>query len=153
RHTRWPRDWSSDVCSSDLPGEISPAWIDPDAIDPDAAELAPNRPGGILRSIPERLRPGGHWCQGEEEGRRRCVDGTDADRWRKDVPDRHPSLRQTDDGCDARRRLPARNDLCLCKLPHEKRFGDRGGRVPNPANQWAEPVPAALSLLSKPVAC
>src|SRR5439155_14270957 len=21
RHTRWPRDWSSDVCSSDLPGE------------------------------------------------------------------------------------------------------------------------------------
>src|SRR5439155_12940900 len=20
-HTRWPRDWSSDVCSSDLPGE------------------------------------------------------------------------------------------------------------------------------------
>src|SRR5690625_7857414 len=20
RHTRWPRDWSSDVCSSDLPG-------------------------------------------------------------------------------------------------------------------------------------
>src|SRR5690625_2565760 len=22
RHTRWPRDWSSDVCSSDLPGSI-----------------------------------------------------------------------------------------------------------------------------------
>src|SRR5690625_4787121 len=22
RHTRWPRDWSSDVCSSDLPGEV-----------------------------------------------------------------------------------------------------------------------------------
>src|SRR5207253_3783302 len=22
RHTRWPRDWSSDVCSSDLIGEI-----------------------------------------------------------------------------------------------------------------------------------
>src|SRR5215208_7747217 len=21
RHTRWPRDWSSDVCSSDLPAE------------------------------------------------------------------------------------------------------------------------------------
>src|SRR5439155_9251589 len=23
RHTRWPRDWSSDVCSSDLVDEIS----------------------------------------------------------------------------------------------------------------------------------
>src|SRR5690625_7233303 len=23
RHTRWPRDWSSDVCSSDLPSAIS----------------------------------------------------------------------------------------------------------------------------------
>src|SRR5207253_8613470 len=22
RHTRWPRDWSSDVCSSDLPEEV-----------------------------------------------------------------------------------------------------------------------------------
>src|SRR5207253_5602103 len=22
RHTRWPRDWSSDVCSSDLPGHL-----------------------------------------------------------------------------------------------------------------------------------
>src|SRR5439155_1066284 len=28
RHTRWPRDWSSDVCSSDLPG-MGPAahWV------------------------------------------------------------------------------------------------------------------------------
>src|SRR5207253_8516759 len=25
RHTRWPRDWSSDVCSSDLQSEISVA--------------------------------------------------------------------------------------------------------------------------------
>src|SRR5690625_5639338 len=23
RHTRWPRDWSSDVCSSDLPAEMA----------------------------------------------------------------------------------------------------------------------------------
>src|SRR5439155_11162402 len=23
RHTRWPRDWSSDVCSSDLPTRLS----------------------------------------------------------------------------------------------------------------------------------
>src|SRR5439155_6657254 len=26
RHTRWPRDWSSDVCSSDL-GTISLEWF------------------------------------------------------------------------------------------------------------------------------
>src|SRR5439155_22661017 len=24
RHTRWPRDWSSDVCSSDLPAILDP---------------------------------------------------------------------------------------------------------------------------------
>src|SRR5690625_7567321 len=24
RHTRWPRDWSSDVCSSDLGGSFAP---------------------------------------------------------------------------------------------------------------------------------
>src|SRR5439155_13505043 len=23
RHTRWPRDWSSDVCSSDLPASVT----------------------------------------------------------------------------------------------------------------------------------
>src|SRR5207253_3897478 len=27
RHTRWPRDWSSDVCSSDLHAEDSAAGI------------------------------------------------------------------------------------------------------------------------------
>src|SRR5207253_5258919 len=26
RHTRWPRDWSSDVCSSEL-GVITEAWV------------------------------------------------------------------------------------------------------------------------------
>src|SRR5439155_9111344 len=29
RHTRWPRDWSSDVCSSDLSaGELPAQWRD-----------------------------------------------------------------------------------------------------------------------------
>src|SRR5207253_4658572 len=27
RHTRWPRDWSSDVCSSDL-AQVAPAYAD-----------------------------------------------------------------------------------------------------------------------------
>src|SRR5439155_18143547 len=32
RHTRWPRDWSSDVCSSDLPGdEVVLSRLDHDA--------------------------------------------------------------------------------------------------------------------------
>src|SRR5207253_5582044 len=26
RHTRWPRDWSSDVCSSDL--DVALAWLE-----------------------------------------------------------------------------------------------------------------------------
>src|SRR5437870_11874606 len=26
RHTRWPRDWSSDVCSSDLGTSKKPSW-------------------------------------------------------------------------------------------------------------------------------
>src|SRR5690625_7400358 len=28
RHTRWPRDWSSDVCSSDLRDHVAPAVDD-----------------------------------------------------------------------------------------------------------------------------
>src|SRR5437660_3436361 len=27
RHTRWPRDWSSDVCSSDLCHAMSAEWL------------------------------------------------------------------------------------------------------------------------------
>src|SRR5439155_9842499 len=27
RHTRWPRDWSSDVCSSDLPPKVDDAEL------------------------------------------------------------------------------------------------------------------------------
>src|SRR5690625_2230118 len=37
RHTRWPRDWSSDVCSSDL---ITKTWLDDDSQDrPDSIEV------------------------------------------------------------------------------------------------------------------
>src|SRR5215510_14894276 len=42
RHTRWPRDWSSDVCSSDLPKNI---------------ELLAELPGeAIVLAVPIRLR-------------------------------------------------------------------------------------------------
>src|SRR6266508_4989979 len=43
RHTRWPRDWSSDVCSSDLPS-LRPA---------DRAFLA-----ALARVLPRRRRQG-----------------------------------------------------------------------------------------------
>src|SRR6266508_6194719 len=50
RHTRWPRDWSSDVCSSDL-------WAGgdrgPDALD--AGECAQREPG--REGADERRRP------------------------------------------------------------------------------------------------
>src|SRR5215510_14716231 len=36
RHTRWPRDWSSDVCSSDLPGAVPPAAAGPRTVDDEA---------------------------------------------------------------------------------------------------------------------
>src|SRR5207253_5674592 len=40
RHTRWPRDWSSDVCSSDLrralPGDL---------------DRRPQRPGAAVRTL------------------------------------------------------------------------------------------------------
>src|SRR5207253_7598362 len=32
RHTRWPRDWSSDVCSSDLGADGFPLWRHPDPV-------------------------------------------------------------------------------------------------------------------------
>src|SRR5439155_13319859 len=39
RHTRWPRDWSSDVCSSDLIGAWLPAEIAPRGFDVGYAHL------------------------------------------------------------------------------------------------------------------
>src|SRR5439155_4243537 len=32
RHTRWPRDWSSDVCSSDLCRQLSSTCCKPDTM-------------------------------------------------------------------------------------------------------------------------
>src|SRR5579884_4051425 len=56
RHTRWPRDWSSDVCSSDLRG-------------PRTAELAEARPlwpGDPLRVVLEDSR---RWAAARLAGR------------------------------------------------------------------------------------
>src|SRR5207253_8014649 len=41
RHTRWPRDWSSDVCSSDLGSDIFLGWDN--AFAPDGGPIA----GGV----------------------------------------------------------------------------------------------------------
>src|SRR5439155_17136561 len=40
RHTRWPRDWSSDVCSSDLPSKKMTSETKNDAMKALATELA-----------------------------------------------------------------------------------------------------------------
>src|SRR5690625_7138902 len=54
RHTRWPRDWSSDVCSSDLimeQGRRDPTYInDPDVsqyLQSLGAQLAAATPGSV----------------------------------------------------------------------------------------------------------
>src|SRR5690625_6810025 len=49
RHTRWPRDWSSDVCSSDLSAEPAP----------DAAGPFRRRNGPAASGAGSALRPGG----------------------------------------------------------------------------------------------
>src|SRR5699024_11781757 len=47
RHTRSKRDWSSDVCSSDLP--IAATWSEAsDVLGYDMAELVANDPEGLL---------------------------------------------------------------------------------------------------------
>src|SRR6266508_1738149 len=61
RHTRWPRDWSSDVCSSDLRGvarRARPPWRRRTARPPRSPGRPPHRspPGGPGRS-PSRSRP------------------------------------------------------------------------------------------------
>src|SRR5439155_8628290 len=43
RHTRWPRDWSSDVCSSDLAAYLSL----PTRSDPSAAGAASRKPPSL----------------------------------------------------------------------------------------------------------
>src|SRR5439155_5588157 len=61
-HTRWPRDWSSDVCSSDLPGEPAGRYYLPSTpvprlaiaqIRPTKGEYAANvqRIGGVLAQL------------------------------------------------------------------------------------------------------
>src|SRR6266702_8987712 len=52
RHTRWPRDWSSDVCSSDLAGQrdlFSPGGI------PVSNAVHAKRAAEIVRALPDSL--------------------------------------------------------------------------------------------------
>src|SRR5207253_4797678 len=54
RHTRWPRDWSSDVCSSDLSVRENLRFAKPDATDEEiesAAEAA--RIHHVIAALPE----------------------------------------------------------------------------------------------------
>src|SRR5207253_4230082 len=59
RHTRWPRDWSSDVCSSDLIVAGALAVLDDAArgghrsmlVDSAREQLTQQRPGGVADSL------------------------------------------------------------------------------------------------------
>src|SRR5690625_2643396 len=69
RHTSWPRDWSSDVCSSDLAARgrrALPAGPDPVPPGP-AAALGHGAPGGWGLITPDRG-PGPRGCSGRRRG-------------------------------------------------------------------------------------
>src|SRR5207253_4187066 len=48
RHTRWPRDWSSDVCSSDLPAPVRQSH---DLVEIVRHEVDDSRLGGLVGEI------------------------------------------------------------------------------------------------------
>src|SRR6266508_5209284 len=55
RHTRWPRDWSSDVCSSDLVPGSGDVDVDPGqagAAPPEIAQVGERGLGGRLQDLP-----------------------------------------------------------------------------------------------------
>src|SRR5439155_5075870 len=58
RHKRWPRDWSSDVCSSDLKAECPVIFVGP-AADEDHRAFRFRQQGGGARS--EERRVGKEW--------------------------------------------------------------------------------------------
>src|SRR6266508_372918 len=59
RHTRWPRDWSSDVCSSDLQEKTENRNRSTDRAEQTSRRLPRKRrhPPVLARIIHERLRP------------------------------------------------------------------------------------------------
>src|SRR5207253_8067053 len=71
RHTRWPRDWSSDVCSSDLDPRFAPR-----SACPPARNAAPTDPGNGSRGArsprPPSPRPRPESRGSEEIGRASC---------------------------------------------------------------------------------
>src|SRR5690606_40609648 len=88
RHTRFSRDWSSDVCSSDLPAAVSdvPASISaqatsptpestPAAVEPEPAVVEPE-PAPVLDQQPEPVQPpaqiGRASCRERVEARGLC---------------------------------------------------------------------------------
>src|SRR5690625_6570463 len=90
RHTRWPRDWSSDVCSSDLSND------DLDLHRPFVDKLtwpAPEHVGGTMRRVPDLIdvwfdsgaMPVAQWHYPRSEERRvgkECRSGVAAYAWR-----------------------------------------------------------------------
>src|SRR5439155_4399923 len=77
RHTRWPRDWSSDVCSSDLPHRGHRRDGGPGA-GVGEADIQPGRGAGLGLPLREREQIGGggtttsHRGANREIGRASC---------------------------------------------------------------------------------
>src|SRR5439155_15586700 len=78
RHTRWPRDWSSDVCSSDLPNlaeERRNGWKSSRAVLDAARGIADQWADDTDRRVGERL------DQGDERSEERRVGKECRSRW------------------------------------------------------------------------
>src|SRR5207253_8712574 len=56
RHTRWPRDWSSDVCSSDLGRLLDGRWRVRDHHVEEAVAGGDGRRGGRGETVPCQVR-------------------------------------------------------------------------------------------------
>src|SRR5689334_25222184 len=73
RHTRWNCDWSSDVCSSDLAGDLEPSLRDQRYVD----EPGRRRHGDELAETMRRVlrkRSAAEWLRSEERREGKSVD-------------------------------------------------------------------------------
>src|SRR5690625_3060236 len=76
RHTRWPRDWSSDVCSSDLT-QFAPQVYDCVNVIALAAEAAESTDPGDIKEEMNGVTKDGEKCTNFEECKKLLDDGED----------------------------------------------------------------------------
>src|SRR6266508_4982669 len=85
RHTRWPRDWSSDVCSSDLAGTLGAEEVLAGGAPPGKEAAPRGRAGETTRSpsaggaVPDASSAGSAVASGDEGVREGSRTGSDRD--------------------------------------------------------------------------